>query len=45
MVELRDIWDEESELVLAGKKQAQEALDDAVRRGNVVLRHFERRAH
>ena len=30
------------EAVLAGKKTPQEALDDAVRRGNEILRQFEK---
>jgi sn-glycerol 3-phosphate transport system substrate-binding protein len=42
MVQLRDIWSEEIELALAGKKSAKEALDTAVQRGNVMLRQFER---
>jgi sn-glycerol 3-phosphate transport system substrate-binding protein len=42
MVQLRDIWAEEIELALAGKKTAKEALDTAVQRGNVMLRQFER---
>ncbi len=42
MVQLRDIWAEEIEGALAGNKTAKQALDDAVTRGNVVLRQFER---
>lgn len=42
MVQLRDIWAEEIEGALAGKKTAKEALDAAVQRGNAVLRQFER---
>jgi sn-glycerol 3-phosphate transport system substrate-binding protein len=42
MVQLRDIWAEEIESALAGKKTAKEALDAAVQRGNVMLRQFER---
>ena len=42
MVQLRDIWAEEIEAALAGKKSAKEALDAAVRRGNQMLRQFER---
>ena len=42
MVQLRDIWAEEIEGALAGKKSAKEALDAAVERGNVMLRQFER---
>ena len=42
MVQLRDIWAEEIEGALAGKKSAKEALDTAVERGNAMLRQFER---
>jgi sn-glycerol 3-phosphate transport system substrate-binding protein len=42
MVQLRDVWAEEIESALAGKKTAQQALDDAVARGNAMLRQFER---
>lgn len=42
MVQLRDIWAEEIEGALAGKKTAKEALDAAVERGNATLRQFER---
>ncbi len=42
MVQLRDIWAEEIESALAGKKSAKEALDTAVQRGNAMLRQFER---
>lgn len=42
MVQLRDVWAEEIEAALAGKKSAQEALDTAVARGNTMLRQFER---
>jgi sn-glycerol 3-phosphate transport system substrate-binding protein len=42
MVQLRDMWSEEFELALAGKKTAKEALDSAVQRGNAMLRQFER---
>ena len=38
----QDIWSEEIESALAGKKTAKEALDTAVLRGNVMLRQFER---
>ena len=44
MVQLRDVWAEEIEQALAGKKTAKEALDAAVSRGNVMLRQFERTA-
>jgi sn-glycerol 3-phosphate transport system substrate-binding protein len=42
MVQLRDVWAEEYEAALAGKKSAKEALDSAVSRGNAMLRQFER---
>jgi sn-glycerol 3-phosphate transport system substrate-binding protein len=42
MVQLRDVWAEEIEAALAGKKTAKEALDAAVQRGNAMLRQFER---
>jgi sn-glycerol 3-phosphate transport system substrate-binding protein len=44
MVQLRDIWAEEIEAALSGEKGARAALDDAVARGNQMLRQFERRA-
>ena len=37
----REIIEEEMEAVFAGKKPAQAAMDDAVRRGNDLLRRFE----
>ncbi len=40
--QIRDVIDEELEAVWAGKKPAREALDAAVRRGNELLRQFER---
>jgi sn-glycerol 3-phosphate transport system substrate-binding protein len=42
MVQMRDVWSEEIEAALAGKKTAKEALDTAVARGNEILRQFER---
>jgi sn-glycerol 3-phosphate transport system substrate-binding protein len=42
MVQLRDVWAEEFEAALSGKKTAKEALDSAVTRGNAMLRQFER---
>jgi sn-glycerol 3-phosphate transport system substrate-binding protein len=42
MVQLRDVWAEEVEAALAGKKSAKDALDSAVTRGNTMLRQFER---
>ena len=44
MVQMRDMWAEEIEAALAGKKSPQQALDDAVSRGNATLRQFERTA-
>ena len=40
-VQGREIFEEEMEGVFAGKKEAKVALDDAVRRGNEILRKFE----
>ena len=42
MVQLRELFAEEIELALAGKKSAKDALDSAVQRGNQMLRQFER---
>ena len=42
MVQMRDLWAEEIEAALSGKKTAKEALDAAVARGNQTLRQFER---
>jgi sn-glycerol 3-phosphate transport system substrate-binding protein len=42
MVQMRDLWSEEIEAALSGKKTAKEALDAAVSRGNQTLRQFER---
>ena len=44
MVQLRDMWAEEIEQALAGKKTAKQALDAAVERGNQMLRQFEKTA-
>ena len=44
MVQIRDMISEELENALAGKKTPQAALDDAVPRGNTMLRQFERTA-
>jgi sn-glycerol 3-phosphate transport system substrate-binding protein len=41
-VVIRDIIQDELEQAFAGKKPAQTALDEAVRRGNIVLRQFEK---
>ena len=40
-VQGREVIEEEIEAVLAGKKGAKQAMDDAVRRGNEILRKFE----
>jgi sn-glycerol 3-phosphate transport system substrate-binding protein len=40
-VQGREVIEEELEAVFAGKKEAKVALDDAVKRGNEVLRKFE----
>ncbi len=42
MSEIRNIIQEELELALQGEQDAQTAMDNAVRRSNVVLRNFER---
>lgn len=41
-VQIRQVIDEELDAVWAGRKSAQAALDDAVRRGNDLLRKFNR---
>jgi len=43
-VQIRDIFQEELENMLAGKQDAKTALDNAVRRGNEMLRKFEKTA-
>lgn len=40
-VQIRDVEDEELELVWSGKKDAKAALDESVKRGNELLRKFE----
>ena len=42
MPEIRNIIQEELEKAFQGQQTAQQALDNAVQRGNVVLRNFER---
>jgi sn-glycerol 3-phosphate transport system substrate-binding protein len=42
MPEIRNIIQEELEKAFQGQQSAQQALDNAVQRGNVVLRNFER---
>ena len=41
LVQIRDIWAEELEVAFAGKESAQAAIDNAVTRGNAILRQFE----
>ncbi len=41
-VQIRDIINEELEAIWAGDKTAQQGLDDAVSRGNALLRRFEK---
>ncbi len=41
-VQIRDIINEELEAIWAGKKTAKEGLDEAVKRGNRLLRQFEK---
>src|SRR3546814_2109437 len=41
-VQIRDLINDEMENVWAGKKTAQQALDDAVASGNRLLRQFEK---
>lgn len=41
-VQIRNIINEELELVWSGKKTAKEAMDSAVERGNIKLREFEK---
>ncbi len=43
-VQIRDVIEQELENVFAGKKSAQQGLDDAVEEGNKLLRKFERQA-
>jgi len=40
-VQGREVIEEEMEAVFAGKKPAKQAMDDAVKRGNDILRKFE----
>ncbi|KMO30606.1 sn-glycerol-3-phosphate ABC transporter substrate-binding protein UgpB [Methylobacterium aquaticum] len=42
--QMRDMWAEEIEATLAGKKTAKQALDEAATRGNAMLRQFEKQA-
>jgi sn-glycerol 3-phosphate transport system substrate-binding protein len=40
-VQGREVIEEEIEAVIMGKKDAQKAMDEAVRRGNEILRKFQ----
>jgi sn-glycerol 3-phosphate transport system substrate-binding protein len=42
MPQVREIMDETFENILAGKVTAKQGLDEAVRKGNELLRQFER---
>ncbi len=42
MLQIRTIVDEETEQIWSGRKSAKEALDSAVKRGNALLRRFEK---
>lgn len=42
MLQIRAIMDEETEEIWTGKKTPEEALNDVVKRGNVLLQRFER---
>lgn len=44
LAQMRDVWAEEIEQALTGKKAPQAALDAAAERGNQMLRQFERTA-
>src|SRR6266851_2626812 len=41
LVQIRDAWAEDLESAFAGKETAQAAVDNAVKRGNAILRQFE----
>lgn len=43
MLQIRDLWAEEIEAALEGRKTPRQALDAAVARGNAVLRTFQQR--
>ncbi|MCL4763059.1 MAG: extracellular solute-binding protein, partial [Burkholderiales bacterium] len=43
-VQIRDMFEEEMENMLAGKQDAKAALDNAVRRGNEMLARFQKSA-
>ncbi|MGK6316064.1 sn-glycerol-3-phosphate ABC transporter substrate-binding protein UgpB [Neorhizobium sp. DT-125] len=41
LTQIRDLVDQQFETVLSGKKTGQQALDDAAKAGNAILREFE----
>ena len=41
LTQIRDVIDQQFETVLSGKQTAQQALDEAVKEGNAILREFE----
>ena len=41
LTQIRDLIDQQFESVLSGKKTGQQALDDAAKAGNAILREFE----
>ena len=43
-VQIRGVFEEEFENMLAGKQDAKKALDTAVARGNEMLRRFEKQS-
>jgi sn-glycerol 3-phosphate transport system substrate-binding protein len=42
LVQIRDVIAEDLEAAFAGKMEAKPALDDAVTRGNALLRQFQK---
>jgi sn-glycerol 3-phosphate transport system substrate-binding protein len=42
LVQIRDIIAEDLEAAFSGKESAKAAMDDAVKRGNALLRQFQR---
>ncbi|MBV8492352.1 MAG: extracellular solute-binding protein, partial [Alphaproteobacteria bacterium] len=42
LVQIRDVIAEDLEAAFSGKETAQQALDDAVKRGNALLRQFQK---
>ena len=41
LTQIRDVVDQQFEVLLSGKKTGQQALDDAAKAGNAILREFE----